>query len=120
MTEQHKINCPECQGQLSLMSGKYGYFYSCNNYPACDVTQRCDQQTFKPKGIPVNNDTKKKQVEIFKRIKQLTDSGTYHSKSLHQYILEQMGTKKDWKYVYTTSLNTHECNQVLDILNSIR
>lgn len=32
-------NCPECEGQLTLKSGRYGKFYGCSNYPACRHTE---------------------------------------------------------------------------------
>ena len=32
-------NCPECEGQLTLKSGRYGKFYGCSHYPACRYTK---------------------------------------------------------------------------------
>ncbi|HOK55767.1 MAG TPA: topoisomerase DNA-binding C4 zinc finger domain-containing protein [bacterium] len=32
--------CPLCNGQLTLIKGKYGIFIGCSNYPNCTYTER--------------------------------------------------------------------------------
>lgn len=31
--------CPKCGGRLEVKHGKYGWFYGCNNFPACKFTK---------------------------------------------------------------------------------
>ena len=48
--------CPKCEGKLLLKKGKYGAFWSCENYPKCQYSKNMiDKPTFGgPKYTPGN------------------------------------------------------------------
>ena len=52
------LDCPECDGPLVLRDSKFGPFYGCTNYPACNAAHGAHKKTGKPLGIPANKETK--------------------------------------------------------------
>lgn len=37
-------DCPNCSGQLTLKTGRYGRFYGCSNFPECRYTENKSEQ----------------------------------------------------------------------------
>lgn len=40
ITVKTDIDCPKCSHKLLIREGRYGKFYGCSNYPACDYTKQ--------------------------------------------------------------------------------
>ena len=36
--EPKEMSCPECGMPMDIREGKYGYFWGCQGFPACDKT----------------------------------------------------------------------------------
>lgn len=42
--EPKEVGCPECGFPMEVREGKYGYFWGCTNFPACENTLSIKQQ----------------------------------------------------------------------------
>jgi ssDNA-binding Zn-finger/Zn-ribbon topoisomerase 1 len=54
---QPTLDCPYCGGTLSLKPSRYGRFYGCSGYPACDATVGAHPDG-SPLGTPANQPLK--------------------------------------------------------------
>jgi hypothetical protein len=46
------LKCPRCQGQMIRRNGKYGEFYGCAGWPACNGTRGTDGYSDDEIGVP--------------------------------------------------------------------
>lgn len=52
------VMCPDCQKEMTLREGKYGKFMGCTGYPNCTTTQKVDQESGQPIGVPAGEKLK--------------------------------------------------------------
>lgn len=55
--ENKILICPDCRANMRLSTGRFGYFYSCCNYPRCTTTHRADASG-NPVGTPADKHTR--------------------------------------------------------------
>lgn len=51
--------CPACKVPMTLRSGEWGAWWSCPNFPACEMAVGCHQNTTYPLGTPADPETRK-------------------------------------------------------------
>jgi ssDNA-binding Zn-finger/Zn-ribbon topoisomerase 1 len=51
------LTCPDCGGTMRLKSSRFGPFYGCSNWPACDCTHGAHPNG-EPLGIPADKETR--------------------------------------------------------------
>jgi ssDNA-binding Zn-finger/Zn-ribbon topoisomerase 1 len=68
------IVCPECNAFMRLMHGRFGYFFGCSGYPACDATHPADKEG-KPIGAVANSTTRKMRAFVLHEIRRLSGFG---------------------------------------------
>ncbi len=68
--EVFNLVCPECGATMKLRNSKFGLFYGCERYPACD-SKHGAYNDGRPKGTPGNKETRKARIyahRIFDRL----------------------------------------------------
>ncbi len=79
------LDCPECGGKLVLKESRFGLFYGCTNWPACDCTHGAHADG-KPKGTPANAATRKARIMAHAAFDPIWQSGIISRKLAYEWL----------------------------------
>jgi ssDNA-binding Zn-finger/Zn-ribbon topoisomerase 1 len=90
---------PDCGGDMVLRDSKFGKFYGCVRWPACDATHGAHPDGT-PLGVPANKETKQARMAAHAAFDQLwhraTRAGRKSARSkAYAWLREQLGLTKD-------------------------
>ena len=104
------IFCPECEVEMTLREGNFGPFYSCPNYPACDMLVGANPDG-SPKGLPVDKDTREARKKAHEAFDPLWRTGVFKSRSAaYKWLAKRLGHDK-----HMQDMNRMECDQVIEL-----
>lgn len=91
--------CPDCGSDMVLRDSRFGLFYGCVRYPACDCTHGAHNDGT-PLGVPANKETRQARMDahaVFDRLwKGATKGGKSAArKKAYRWLREQLGLSKE-------------------------
>lgn len=110
------LDCPECGAPMKLRSSRYGLFYGCTKYPACNGTHGAHPNGA-PLGTPADAETKAARIRahavfdaLWKGPKaSLTRCGAYLE------LQSKMGLRSDEAHI--GKFTKEQCEQLIRKLN---
>jgi ssDNA-binding Zn-finger/Zn-ribbon topoisomerase 1 len=115
VTAAPTIPCPACGGSLSLKSSRYGPFYGCSNWPACDQTHGAHPDG-KPLGIPADKATREARIRAHAALDTLWQSGRMKRKAAYRWMQEAMGLGP--KEAHIGGFNIEQCERLVSLIES--
>ena len=114
------IICPECDAFMRLNHGRYGYFFSCCNYPTCTGTHAADAQG-NPVGAPVDKLTRHLRGLVATEIHILSKQDSNLPKILkrryrmlvHLFMAEKLGWNARGVECITSNFSAEQCERLL-------
>lgn len=67
---EHDVECPLCRSRMRLKTSRYGLFYGCERWPACDATHGA-HPSGEPLGVPADAETKRWRIKAHEAFDQL-------------------------------------------------
>ena len=109
--------CPECGSDMVLKGGKYGRFYGCVRYPACDAAHGAHADGT-PLGVPADKETKLARIAAHsafdKRWKASTKAGIKAArKRAYDWLREQLGLSKSECHI--GRFDKEMCKRVIEL-----
>ena len=91
--------CPECGSDMVLRDSRFGLFYGCVRYPACDATHGAHPNG-DPLGVPANKETKQARMAAHDSFDQLWKGATKKGrktarKEAYAWLREQLDLTKE-------------------------
>jgi len=78
---------------MKLKSGKYGHFYSCSNWPMCDILVGCHPDTTNPLGTPADQKTRDWRIKAHEAFDSLWKDKEMTRKDAYQWMKTAMGVQ---------------------------
>lgn len=91
--------CPDCGSDMVLRDSKYGLFYGCVRWPACDATHGAHADGT-PLGVPANKETRRARMAAHDSFDQLWKEASKKGrksarKNAYAWLREQLGLTKE-------------------------
>jgi ssDNA-binding Zn-finger/Zn-ribbon topoisomerase 1 len=91
--------CPECGSDMVLRDSRFGKFYGCVRYPACDATHGAHPDG-EPLGVPANKETKQARMDAHEAFDQLWKGASKAGRksargNAYRWLREQLGLTKE-------------------------
>jgi ssDNA-binding Zn-finger/Zn-ribbon topoisomerase 1 len=117
-----KLVCPDCGADMILKDGKYGKFYGCERYPACEAAHGAHQETHKPLGIPADKKTRAMRIKAHKKFDKLWKKipekhRSNRRKWAYHWLSQQMGMTKEECHIGRFSIE--QCQHVIEICEKV-
>jgi ssDNA-binding Zn-finger/Zn-ribbon topoisomerase 1 len=71
---EHDVQCPICGSKMRLKTSRFGLFYGCERWPACDATHGA-HPTGEPLGLPADAETKRWRIRAHEAFDKLWKGG---------------------------------------------
>jgi ssDNA-binding Zn-finger/Zn-ribbon topoisomerase 1 len=94
-----RLVCPECGADMVLRESKYGPFYGCTRYPACDASHGAHPDGT-PLGVPADKETKAARIAAHAAFDQLWDKASKAGRAAarrgaYRWLREQLGMTRE-------------------------
>jgi ssDNA-binding Zn-finger/Zn-ribbon topoisomerase 1 len=107
------LECPECDGEMVLRNSRYGKFYGCTKWPACDATHGAHANG-KPLGVPADKETKEWRIKAHVAFDGLwKGKGQMTRNQAYKWLQEQLGMSPDECHI--GRFNREQCRCVVQL-----
>lgn len=101
------LTCPECAAPMHLRPSRFGQFYGCTRYPACNGTHGAHPDG-SPLGVPANRATKDARIAAHAAFDTLWKSGGMTRKEAYRWMGGALGMSKDEAHIGLFDIATCE------------
>ena len=112
------VMCPDCQSEMTLREGKYGKFMGCTNYPRCTTTQKVDQETGEPIGVPAGEKLKAERKKAHEVFEIWWPEEGIDRQEAHIWLAEEMGMARDECKI--GNMDMEQCGRVIQLIEDRR
>ena len=109
MTDQ--LQCPECDVPMTLRQSRYGPFYGCTNWPACDVTVGTHKDG-RPLGRPANKETKGWRMRAHEVFDRLWKDKHMRRKQAYSWMQKELELPEEEAHIGMMDLGT--CRRLIE------
>ena len=112
------LDCPECDGKMSLRNSKHGPFYGCSNYPQCKAAHGAHPDG-KPLGVPANKETKQWRIKAHDAFDKLWNfpGGRKHRGAAYGFLRRKMGLTHEECHI--GKFDQQQCEQVIAVCSDL-
>ena len=106
--------CPECGGTMCQRTSIHGLFWSCENWPECDITVGAHQKGEKkgqPLGKPVNRATRQSRIHAHDWFDQLWKEKSMSRRKAYEWLARAMDLRKAQCHI--GNMDSKQCEQVV-------
>jgi ssDNA-binding Zn-finger/Zn-ribbon topoisomerase 1 len=107
-----ELRCPDCRGTLRLKRGRFGLFFGCTAWPACNGVHGCDDHGV-PLGKPGDAETRKARTLAHSALDQLWKSGFMTRPEAYAWLQRQMHMHPDLCHI--SRFNLRQCRRVIHV-----
>lgn len=101
------LTCPDCGAEMHLRGSKYGPFYSCEKYPACEGSHGAHPDG-RPLGTPANAATKLARRRAHAAFDALWKGGAMRRGSAYAWLARVFG-----RPAHIAEMTAEECDRVV-------
>lgn len=105
--------CPECDAPMRLRQSKHGKFYSCPNWPECDVTHGAHPDG-RPLGKPATREVREARVRAHAAFDGLWKGGGMKRKDAYSWLQEAMGLTRDEAHI--GNFDAAQCERLVELV----
>lgn len=109
----HKLECPECGGPMRLRSGKYGPWYGCERYPACNGSHGAHADGT-PLCTPARKDTKRARIAAHTSFDRLWKSGAMSRTAAYRWMRRAMKMTKEEAHI--GNMDFEQCVRLMELV----
>lgn len=106
------MDCPNCGGLMLLKTGPYGQFWSCWNYPECDII--CTIGERGKVGPPSDKVTRQARRALHNQFDKLWQSGLITRSEAYTVLSQMLGIRK--KHCHIRLFDKETCEKVSAML----
>lgn len=109
--------CPDCGSDMVLRTSRFGLFYGCIRYPACDASHGAHEDGT-PLGVPANKETRQARIDAHNTFdllwKGATNTGRRAARrDAYRWLRDKLGLSKDECHIGLFNVET--CKKVITI-----
>lgn len=91
--------CPGCDQPMEYHVSRYGPYYRCCDWPACDFTVGCHPGTTEPLGVPADGQTRRLRVEAHDLFDQIWQRGFLTRNAAYIWMAKHMGLEEEYAHI---------------------
>lgn len=107
------LECGECGAPMTLRGSKYGPFYGCSRYPACEGTHGAHPDG-SPLGVPADELTEKWRGRVHELFDPLWKEHGYEREEAYRLLAERMEIPREETHV--AMFDIERCKQAIAAL----
>lgn len=118
MRDQEAPICPDHQVPMALRNSRFGQFYGCPRWPACEIKIGCHPGTTKPLGIPVDGETRQARIRAHDAFDVLWrgDSARMTRKEAYRWLADEL--EIDPSDCHIGRFGSETCDRVVDLVEA--
>ena len=104
--------CPSCNVEMVQKRSKHGLFWSCPNWPDCDVAIGAHQETGEPLGTPVTKAEREWRIKAHDEFDKLWKDGSLSRSEAYHWLTKSMRLGKQ---AHIGEMDVTQCRQVIGL-----
>lgn len=108
-----ETTCPKCGAPMRLRQGRYGAYYPCSAYPACDVTRKANADG-SPSESWADGETRRMRIEAHAAFDQIWQSGHMKRSEAYRWLSREVGSNSPNGEFHIGRATAEQCQRVIE------
>lgn len=104
--------CPDCNIEMRQKTSVHGLFWSCPNWPECDVAIGAHQNSGKPLGIPASKETREWRVKAHEEFDKLWKGSSLSRSDAYNWLTKVMKLGKE---AHIAEMDIAQCRKLIGL-----